>query len=218
VSRGSTYLLRLRLPDQPGSLGQVATALGAAGADIQSIVVVDRESSYAVDDLVVTLPDGNLVDRLVTAAASVPGVVVEMVQRHHGRMDSRDELALLDAAASHPEPLRVLVDGLPGLLNASYAYAVGPGGYSYGSTSAPSRAPRDGLLPLEESREVEAEELWADPSVAGPDATLVAVPYAGTHALVLGRIGGPAFRPSELMRLAHLANVAAVALRGLAAT
>jgi hypothetical protein len=217
VSRGSTYLLRLRLPDQPGSLGQVATALGAAGADIQSIVVVDRESEYAVDDLVVTLPDGTLADRLVTAAASVPGVVVEMVQRHHGRMDSRDELALLDAAASHPEPLRVLVDGLPGLLNASYAFAVGAG-YSYGSTSAPSRAPLDGLLPLDQPREVEAEELWADPSIAGPDATLVAVPYSGTHALVLGRIGGPAFRPSELMRLAHLANVASVALRGLAAT
>jgi hypothetical protein len=217
MSRGSTYLLRLRLPDQPGSLGQVATALGAAGADIQSIVVVDRESEYAVDDLVVTLPDGSLVDRLVTAAASVPGVVVEMVQRHHGRMDSRDELALLDAAASHPEPMRVLVDGLPGLLNASYAFAVGAG-YSYGSTSAPSRAPEAGLLPLDQPREVEAEELWADASIAGPDATLVAVPYAGTHALVLGRIGGPTFRPSELMRLAHLANVAAVALRGLAAT
>jgi hypothetical protein len=216
VSRGSTYLLRLRLPDQPGSLGQVATALGAAGADIQSIVVVDRESEYAVDDLVVTLPDGSLVDRLVTAASSVPGVVVEMVQRHHGRMDSRDELALLDAAASHPEPLRVLVDGLPGLLNASYAFAVGAG-YTYGSTSAPSRAPQVGL-PLDRPREVEAGELWPDPSIAGPDATLIAVPYAGTHALVLGRIGGPAFRPSELMRLAHLANVAAVALRGLAAT
>ena len=217
MNRASTYLLRLRLPDQPGSLGQVATALGAAGADIQSIVVVDRESEYAVDDLVVALPEGSLVDRLVTAAASVPGVVVEIVQRHHGRMDSRDELALLDAAASHPEPLQVLVDGLPGLLNASYAVAVGAG-YGYASTSAPSRAPRDGLLPLDQPRVVDAEELWDDVSVAGPDVTLIAVPYAGTHALVLGRIGGPAFRPSELMRLAHLANVAAVTLRGLAAT
>ena len=40
--RPSSYLLRVRLPDQPGVLGRVATALGNVGADIESIVVVDR--------------------------------------------------------------------------------------------------------------------------------------------------------------------------------
>jgi hypothetical protein len=217
MSSGSTYLLRLRLPDQPGALGQVATALGAVGADIQSIVVVDRVPEYAVDDLVVTLPGGSLADTLVTAAASVPGVVVEIVQRHHGRIDARDELALLDAAAMDVDPLGVLVDGLPSLLNASYAIAVGPDSVR-GSASAPSRPPLPVLVPLAGPRHLEPGELWPDPDTAGPDATLVAVPYAGSRALVLGRIGGPSFRPAELMRLAHLANVAAAAMTGLAAT
>jgi hypothetical protein len=217
MNGGSTYLLRLRLPDQPGALGQVATALGAASADIQSIVVVERVPGYAVDDLVVTLPDGGLADRLVTAATSVPGVAVEIVQRHHGRIDPRDELALLDDAASATEPLTVLVDGLPGLLNASYALAVGDD-VARGSASAPSHPPSTALLPLAAPRALEPGELWADPSVAGPDVSLVAVPYAGDRALVLGRIGGPPFRPGELMRLAHLANVAAAALAGLAPT
>jgi hypothetical protein len=137
--------------------------------------------------------------------------VVEIVQRHHGRMDVRDELALLDAAASDADPIAVLLGGLPGLLNASYALAVGPD-VTRGSASAPSRTPLPGLVPLEVPRLVEPAELWSDPAVAGPDATLIAVPFAGTRALVLGRIGGPTFRPGELMRLAHLANVAAAAL------
>jgi ACT domain len=216
--RGSaTYLLRLRLPDQPGALGQVASALGAVGADIQSIVVVDRVPEYAVDDLVVALAPDSLVDSLVTAAMSVPGVVVEIVQRHHGRMDPRDELALLDAAASATDPLGVLVDGLPGLLNASYALALGPA-FLRPSFSAPSVPPLAGLAPLDGPRVVEPGELWPDPGTAGPDATLIAVPFAGSRALVLGRIGGPQFRPSELMRLAHLANVASAALTGLMTT
>ena len=40
--RGMTYLLRLVLPDRPGSLGAVATALGAAGVDIESLDVIER--------------------------------------------------------------------------------------------------------------------------------------------------------------------------------
>jgi hypothetical protein len=217
VRGGATYLLRLRLPDQPGALGQVASALGVAGADIQSIVVVDRALDYAIDDLVITLPPDSLADSLVTAAMSVPGVVVEIVRRHHGRMDPRDELALLDAAASDADPLGILVEGLPGLLNASYALALGPA-FLRPSLSAPSAPPLAGLVPLDGPRVVEPGELWPDPETAGPDATLIAVPFAGSRALVLGRIGGPVFRPSELMRLAHLANVASAALTGLMTT
>ena len=48
-----TYLLRLVLPDRPGSLGAVATALGATGVDIESLDVIERGPDGAVDDLVV---------------------------------------------------------------------------------------------------------------------------------------------------------------------
>jgi hypothetical protein len=215
VSAGSTYLLRVRLPDQPGVLGHVASALGSTGADIESIVVVDREPGYAVDDLVVSLPPGALVDRLVSAATSVAGVFVETVQHHHGRLRMHDDLALLDEAASSEDPLTVLAAGLPELLHANYALVVdatelisGKARTLAASVSAPDTACNAQWLPLEVGREVSAGEVWHDESVAGPDCELAAVPFQQTSALLVGRIGGPAFRPAELTRLAHLARVA----------
>jgi hypothetical protein len=215
VTAGSTYLLRVRLPDQPGVLGHVASALGSTGADIDSIVVVDREPGYAVDDLVVSLPPGALVDRLVSAATSVDGVVVETVQHHHGRLRMHEDLALLDEAASSQDPLRVLAAGLPELLHASYALVVDAADAAGGqaqtlaaSVAAPDTTCTSRWLPLAAAREVDAGEVWDDASVAGPDCELAAVPFEQTAAFLVGRIGGPAFRPAELTRLAHLARVA----------
>lgn len=214
MSGPSTYLLRVRLPDQPGVLGKVASALGSAGADIDSIVVVDRTAGYAVDDLVVSLPAGSLADRLVSAAASVRGVAVETVQRHHGRLRLHDDLALLDEAADSEQPFVTLVNGLPELLHASYALVVDadpatPTARTLAATSsAPDAACRGDWLPLASARVVTAAQLWDDPAVAGPDCELAAAPFRASSAIVLGRIGGPAFRPAELTRLAHLGRVA----------
>jgi ACT domain len=225
MTAASTYLLRVRLPDQPGVLGKVASALGSTGADIDSIVVVDREPGYAVDDLVVSLPAGALVDRLVSAAASVPGVIVETVQRHHGRLRMHDDLALLDDAATGEDPLRVLATGLPELLHASYALVIDKPADSgetgiilAASMSAPDTACRVGWLPLTVPRNLPAGEVWDDPLVAGPDCELAAVRFRDSAAVLLGRIGGPAFRPAELTRLAHLARVAQALLETVPAT
>jgi len=38
---------------------------------------------------------------------------------------------------------------------------------------------------------------------------MMAAPFGDERALVLGRSGGPAFRRSELLRLAHLTGIAA---------
>ena len=69
-----SFLLRVVLPDKPGSLGAVATALGNAGADILGVDVVERGDGQAIDDLAVELPAGRPPDVLITAAESVPGV------------------------------------------------------------------------------------------------------------------------------------------------
>jgi ACT domain len=219
MTSSSTYLLRVRLPDQPGVLGKVATALGSTGADIDSIVVVDRTPGYAVDDLVVSLPSGALADKLVSAASSVPGVVVESVQRHHGRLRMQEELALLDEAVSSADPLAVLAAGLPELVHANYALIVeldtdGNATALAASMSAPDQRCRAHWLPLDAPQEISAAELWDAPEVAGPDCELAAVPFRQTAALVIGRIGGPGFRPTELTRLSHLARVAQALLGG----
>src|SRR5689334_11499629 len=75
-----SFLLRVVLPDRPGALGAVATALGVAGADILSVDVIEREPGRATDDLVVELPPGRLADSLVTAASSVEGVQVASIR------------------------------------------------------------------------------------------------------------------------------------------
>jgi hypothetical protein len=125
-----------------------------------------------------------------------------------------DDLALLDEAASSPEPLHALVVGVPMLLHASYGLIVEapePSGSALtlaASASAPGPLCLASWLPLAQARELAAAEVWADAAVAGPDCELVAAPFRGSAALLLGRIGGPAFRPVELTRLAHLARVA----------
>jgi hypothetical protein len=207
VSRASSYLLRVRLPDQPGVLGRVATALGNVGADIEGIAVVDRAEAYAVDDIVVALPPGALADRLVSAVAGVPGVVVETVQRHHGRQRMQDDLTLLDAALSSADPLVALVDGLPDLLQVRYALVVSrEAGVLAASAGAPE-SPMRSWLPLSGAQQLHASEVWEDASAAGPDSEVLGVPFR-EGALLLGRMGGPTFLATEITRVAHLARVA----------
>lgn len=207
MSQSASYLLRLRLPDQPGVLGSVATALGTVGADIESITVVDRADDYAVDDLVVALPPGALADRLVSAVAGIPGVIVETVQRHHGRRRMYDDLTLLDDASRNGDPLAALVDGLPELLQVGYALVVsGAAGVLAASAGAPDE-PMRAWLPLDGPKRLDAAEIWNHPGAAGPDCELVGVPFRD-GALLLGRMGGPTFLATEITRVAHLARVA----------
>ncbi|MCW2603378.1 MAG: amino acid-binding protein, partial [Pseudonocardiales bacterium] len=69
-----SYLLRVVLPDRPGALGALATALGSVEADILSVDIVERSPGFAVDDLVVDIPSDRLADSLITAALGVEGV------------------------------------------------------------------------------------------------------------------------------------------------
>jgi hypothetical protein len=100
--RGMTYLLRLVLPDRPGSLGAVATALGAAGVDIESVDVLEHSPEGAIDDFVVSLPDNGLADTLISAAQSVPGVHVESLRPHPRAAETVRDLDIVDALASSP--------------------------------------------------------------------------------------------------------------------
>ncbi len=111
-----SYLLRVVLPDRPGSLGAVATALGRAGADILSLDVVERGAGGAVDDLVVALPPGGLADTLISSAQSVPGVVVESLRPYSGGSELHRDLELVEELAADPDgALEVLVRCLPGV-------------------------------------------------------------------------------------------------------
>jgi hypothetical protein len=216
-----SYLLRVVLPDKPGILGAVATALGGAGADILGVDVVERVDGQAVDDLAIELPSGRPPDVLITAAESVPGVQVESVRPYSGRLDTHRELELVDTIASDPaHGLAVLAEEVPRLFRAGWAIvAVREDGRSYrlaDSSAAPeTRAGDLPWLPLDKAMIVDPAVHWVPEPWSALDTELAAAPFGSSQppkALVVGRPGGPAFRPSELARLTHLAGIVAAVL------
>jgi hypothetical protein len=117
-----SFLIRVQLPDSPGTLGAVATALGTVGADILSVDVVERGNGVAIDDLVVELPSGRLPDVLITAAESVEGVEVDAVRPYAGLLDSHRELELVEEIAAKPASgLEILAEGVPRIIRAGWS-------------------------------------------------------------------------------------------------
>jgi hypothetical protein len=76
-----TFVVRVWLPDRPGALGQVASRIGAVRGDVIGIDILERGGGRAVDELVVALPDGAVVELLVAEISQVDGVAVEDVRR-----------------------------------------------------------------------------------------------------------------------------------------
>jgi hypothetical protein len=222
-----SYLLRLVVPDKPGILGAVATALGTAGIDIVSLDVLERGNGVAVDDVVVELPVGRLPDSLITAAQAVPGVSVESLRPFAGPLDTHRELELLDAlaraAGSPPEPSlseKLLAAELPRVFHSGWAVvlsavdASAAGSAPWEVAAASDAAPNlEGLelpwMPLAGPRLLPSEDDWLPERWREMAIEMMAAPYGGPGcAVVLGRSGGPAFRRSELLRFAHLTGIA----------
>lgn len=69
------FKLRISLPDRPGSLGAVASAIGFAGGDIRSLVVLKSEDGRGVDDITVAVPGSDPQD-LLNVLGDIGGVEV----------------------------------------------------------------------------------------------------------------------------------------------
>ena len=215
-----SYLLRVALPDRPGALGAVATAIGDVGGDIESIVVVERTSEAAVDDILVHLPAGSLADTLLTAVAST-GAKVESLRRWAGAIDLHRDMDLVEelAIAERASVFMVLTEFVPDVLRSGWALLVGKDesstGLLAGSTAAPELDDVDvSWLPMGKARRVAHDESWLPDELRREDVQLAAAPVGFSPvALIVGRPGGPPFLNSELARLAHLCSLAA-AIRG----
>jgi hypothetical protein len=211
-----SYLLRLVVPDRPGTLGAVATALGTAGADIVSLDVLERGDGFAVDDVVVDLPPGRLPDSLISAAQTVDGVQVESLRPFSGALDTHRELDLLDELARAPEGTagKLLAAELPRVFSCSWAVVLDCAGATWdvvtASEAAPSFAGVDlPWMPVTTPVLLPSDDAWVPERWREMAIEMMAAPYGDQAcAVLLGRSGGPAFRRSELLRLAHLAGIA----------
>jgi len=194
------FLLRVELPDVPGSLGRLAGAIGEAGGDIEAIEIVEkRHDGTAVDDVLLELPPTAMPDTIVSACNQLPGVHVVWISRYGaGGNLFLDLEAVEDLTANPTEALDRLVDLLPVTFRADWAARVHRAhGQRYSTEAAPSDLP---FLELVRTERVEIE---------GDDVNvMVAARLGGNEIVVVGRRGGPEFLDSELARVGHLAGLA----------
>lgn len=209
-----SYLLRVMLPDRPGSLGSLAVALGTVDADIISLDVVDRFDGVAVDDIVVDVPHGTFPDTLITAAERLDGVVVDSLRPFGGILDAHRELELIDAVAgAGAGAAQMLADEIPAALRVGWALVLevtgdatcrlvarGESAPMWEGGEVPVVCGLARVTALDDDDEVPAE--WT-----AMDTALAAAPLNAGHVLVVGRPGGPSFRPSEIARLGYLTGI-----------
>lgn len=206
------YAMRFSLPDKPGSLGDVATAISHIPASIVMIRVIEHEGDYAVDEIVLETK-GSHPDRIREVAQGVAGVAVECVRRIQREPDPLAPLLLAQRLMrGDTAPLETLVEGIPGALPAAWAIAFefydGPR-----ILAASSGAPIPGVLdppwlPLVGARRLH-EGPWMPPNWRMVRYELAAVPLGSdSTCLVCGRWAGMRFRVSELTQLEILTGIA----------
>ena len=193
------YLMRVELPDVPGSLGRVASTIGEAGGDIEAIEIVEKHDGFAVDDVLLEIPPGTMPDSIISACSVLDGVSVLWISRYAAGGNLFLDLEVVEALTEDPSTARDrLVDLLPIAFRVDWAARVRPGAdgvtvihatdaapssFEIGTITAPTRLPGD--------------EVYVE----------LAAPF-GDDLLLLGRRGGPEFLDSEMARLEHLLGLA----------
>lgn len=217
------FLLRVLLPDTPGSLGRLAEAIGGIGADIRSVDVVQTFTDGTVmDDMVVSIPKGVMVDSLLTAAQTVDGVLVDSVRPFSGTVDRRGQIEMLAKVAgtsSNSDAIAKLIDTIPYTLTSTWAILLRTDVPVQRVTASDAAPEDDGSHPaalnIDSARILSPEnDAWLPESWTILDSSLAAAPLGKTGmVLILGRVGGPDYLPSEVDHLGHFGTVLSRMLR-----
>jgi len=194
------FLLRVELPDVPGSLGRVATAIGEAGGDIEAIEIVEKRDGTAVDDVLLEMHGTAMPDSIVSACNTLEGVRVMWISRYAAGGNIFLDLEVVEELTADPAlALDRVVDLLPVTFRADWALRIHRSkGVLRRTDAAPEELP---FVEIERASRLDVE---------GDDVNLYAgARIDGNDVVVIGRRGGPEFVESELARLGHLVSLAA---------
>lgn len=204
---GSVFLIRVSLPDRPGSLGAVASALGNAGADIQSVAIVGREHGRVVDDFLVDLPIGMMPDSAVSACTSNDDVKVLWCSRYPGGAGLESDVEVLERMLADPDnAAEILTEAAPPVFHCHWAVLVDVTALQV-VHSTPLAPDLDGAAlekvgPLDRCRTADLAAGWVPEWV---ETVIAIVPVDAHRTLIAGRHGGPDFLAAEMARLRYLA-------------
>jgi hypothetical protein len=191
------FLLRVELPDVPGSLGRLASAIGEAGGDIEAIEIVEkRHDGTALDD--VLLETDQMPDSIVSACNALDGVQVVWISRYAAGGNIILDLEAVEEITARPEDaVERLVDMLPDVFRVDWGARVHRAkGLVHGTTAAPAELV---FAEIEGPTRIEHEDQVT---------LLAATRLDGNEIIMIGRNGGPDFIDSELARLGHLVGLA----------
>lgn len=203
-------LLRVELPDRPGSLGEVASAMGTVNADILAVEIVEKNDGTVIDDFMLDLPLGVMPDSLVSACTQLGDVRVLWLSHYPESWGLLSDIELINDMAEDPDhAAEILVDAAPVVFHCHWAMIINRATQqTIESTSlAPELTPEQVEM-FGGLETVHATDLGAGWLPQWGEATCSIAPLRHKRAIVLGRQGGPAWLTSELMRLRFLGTMA----------
>jgi hypothetical protein len=194
-------LLRVELPNVPGSLGRLASAIGAAGGDIESIEIVKKGTDGTdVDDVLLDMVDGAMPDSVVSACNAVDGVRVLWISRYLAGGNLFLDLEVVESLTAAPEvALDRLVEALPVAFRCEWAARIAITDSGFEIECATEGAPTS----------IELEPGVGPARQAIGDDLVAVAPMGDRRVVAIGRRGGPEYLDSELARLGHLVALAA---------
>jgi hypothetical protein len=203
---GVRLVVRVWLPDRPGALGLVASRIGAIGADIVGVDVLERSEHVAVDEFAVVISSTDLIKLLVREIEEVDGASVEQWERvdrfPDARLDALETVERVFDADTADALWGRLVERVRSDFGSDWAVVLRDTEVlAKAGDATPDAFVLDAL----------ATGTGASPSVAagdsGPEDLAVAPLLTNNAVLLIGRDGHP-FRRRERHQLLALARIA----------
>jgi hypothetical protein len=187
--------------------------MGAVGADILAVEIVQKHGGMAIDDFLVQVAPDHLPDALISACQGLDGVTVEWISRYPEGGGLQSDLEALERMTTDPEhAAETLVASAPAVFRSQWAVLVeiapdGAARATYSTPMAPDLNSQElkRLAPFDDTHRLNLDGEWLP---GYDDSVVVIAPLAEDRAIVIGRLGGPAYLDSEVARLRHLARLA----------